>query len=97
MEPEEALSLIIDGADWYNYALPYFATKTHGSSKLYRAPIYLIGVISHGRGTKCYAVPGHFKQGTNVVLDVLIRTLKSMKAKGQNIPRKNHNNHIYTQ
>ena len=42
------MSLIIDGADWYNYALPYWATKTHESSKLFRAPIYLIGVIIMG-------------------------------------------------
>ena len=88
MKPEEALSIIIDGADWYNYAIPYWATKTHSTSKLFRAPIYLLGVISHGRGTKCYVVPGHFKQGTNVVLDVLIRTLQTMKERGENIPRK---------
>ena len=86
--PDDYMSLIIDGADWYNYALPYWATKTHESSKLFRAPIYLIGVINHGRGTKCFIVPGYFKQGTNVVLDVLIRTLTAMKARGENIPRK---------
>ena len=56
------------------------------SSKLFRAPIYLMGVIVHGRSSKCYVVPGHFKQGTNVVLDVLIRTLKDLKACGQDIP-----------
>ena len=87
-KPADHLSLIIDGADWYNYALPYWATKTHASDRLYRAPIYLIGVISHGRGTKCFVVPGHFRQGTNVILDVLIRTLKAMKARGEDIPRK---------
>jgi len=84
--PKDAMSVIIDGADWYNYAVPYFATKTHESSKIFRAPIYLMGVISHGRGSKCFLVPGHFKQGTNVVLDVFIRTLMSMKANGENIP-----------
>jgi hypothetical protein len=86
--PHEALSLIIDGADWYSYAIPYFATKTHRSSKLFRAPIYLMGVISHGRGSKCWVVPGHFKQGTNVVVEILIRSLKEMKAAGLNIPKK---------
>ena len=85
--PDRALSLIIDGADWYNYAIPYFATKTHETSKLYRFPVYIMGVISHGRGTKCYLVPGHFKQGTNVVLDIIIRTLIGMKGDGQNIPK----------
>ena len=87
-KPEEYLSLIIDGADWYSYAVPYFATKTHDSSKIYRAPIYLMGVIAHGRGSKCYIVPGHFKQGTNVVLDVLIRYLRDIKDSGANLPRK---------
>jgi hypothetical protein len=85
--PLEVLSIIIDGADWYSYAIPYFATKTHTSSKLFRVPIYLMGLIAHGRGSKCYVIPGHFKQGTNVVLDVLIRYLKSLKLTGQNIPK----------
>ena len=43
-----------------------------------KIPIYLMGVINHGRGTKAFVVPGHFKQGTNVVLWVLIRTLQDM-------------------
>lgn len=86
-KPDDFLSLIIDGADWYSYACPFFATRTHESSKIFRVPVYLMGVISHGRGTKCYVVPGHFKQGTNVVLDILIRTLFDMKSKGKNIPR----------
>ena len=82
--PDRALSIIIDGADWYSYAIPFFATRTHESSKLYRVPLYLMGVIAHGRKSKCYLVPGHFKQGTNVVLDVFIRTLFDMKEKGEN-------------
>jgi len=84
--PDKALSIIIDGADWYNYAVPYFATTTHESSKLYRAALYLMGVISHGRSTKCFIVPGIFKQGTNVVLDVLVRTLQDMKDDGEILP-----------
>jgi len=84
--PQKYLSMIIDGADWYNYAVPYFATKTHTSSKIFRVPLYLIGVLVHGRGSKCYVVPGHFKQGTNVVLDVLIRQLKAMKSRNEHIP-----------
>jgi hypothetical protein len=86
LRPQEALSIIIDGADWYNYALPYWCERTHESSKLYRLPIYLMGVIAHGRGSKCFVVPGTFKQGTNVVIHVLMQTLMSMKERGEAIP-----------
>ncbi len=84
--PEEYISIIIDGADFFNYAVPYFCVKTH--DKLFRVPVYVIGVIVHGIMTKCYIVPSKFKQGTNVIMDVLMRVLQDLKDAGHKIPKK---------
>ncbi len=84
-KPGEYIRIIIDGADFFNYAIPYFSVKTHDN--LFRAPVYVIGVIVHGIMSKCYIVPCKFKQGTNVILDVLLRVLADLKAAGHRIPR----------
>ena len=85
-EPGKYLSIIIDGADAKDYGVPYFCEATHSSQKLWQIPVYIIGVLVHGRQSHVYCVPGHFKQGANVIIDVLYRTLKAIVAKGEKLP-----------
>ena len=87
-EPEEALSVVIDGADAKNYGTPYFCQATHASSKIWQIPTYLIGVLVHGRQSHVYCVTGVFEQGANVIIDVLYRTLLDIKEKEGRIPKK---------
>jgi hypothetical protein len=85
--PEESMSIIIDGADWQRFGVPHFAERTHGSEKIKRIPYYVMGCINHGRGAKCFIVPGYFTQGTNVVVQIIISTLNAQLAKEGFLPK----------
>lgn len=84
--PNSCISIIIDGADWQSYGIPFFCERTHSSQKLWTIPVYLVGVLVHGRLSSVYIVPGHFKQGTNVVIHILYDVLLDIMARGEKIP-----------
>jgi hypothetical protein len=51
-----------------------------------RLPIHVYGVIVHGLGTWAYIAHDNCKQGTNVTIECLIRTMKNIEDAGLNLP-----------
>ena len=85
-QPDHCLSIVIDGADQQAYALPYHNVQTHASQKAIRVPIHVYGVMVHGIGTWAYIYHDNVRQGTNVTVDVLFRTLAAIEAAGRTLP-----------
>ena len=86
--PQDSLSLIIDGADQNKYALPYTCQKSHATDGAWRMKIHTIGVIAHGRGTYCYTCPDHVAQGHNVTIQALHDTLVDIITNEGELPKK---------
>ena len=86
--PEQVLSIIIDGADQQVYGLPYYYQRTHGTDKCHKIPLHLMGVLVHGRGSFGISYPDSVKQGTNVTIDALHLALTETKRLDGKLPRK---------
>lgn len=84
--PSQCMSIVIDGADQQAYALPYHHVQTHASQKAIRVPIHVYGVMVHGIGTWAYVYHDNVRQGNNVTVDVLYRTLAAIEAAGRTLP-----------
>jgi hypothetical protein len=84
--PDTHMSIVIDGADQQAYALPYHHVQTHSSQKAIRVPIHVYGVMVHGIGTWAYVYHDNVRQGTNVTVDVLFRTLAAIEDSGRTLP-----------
>jgi len=67
--------MIIDGADWKAYDLPFFREKSHLTDTLFKVPVYLMGSLNHGRGVGATTVLANCKQGTNVTIQELYQQL----------------------
>ena len=84
-DPDNYLSLIIDGADQSAYSLPYFVEKSKNLSSKPKMKHKLHGVIAHGIGSWLYAVPMNAGNGCNLTIETLHRVLSDIKnaRKGQ--------------
>ena len=86
--PNEALSVVIDGADSLRYQVPNLKQKVSALQKVAPLRYNLMGAIVHGRGCKVYTVPHFYKQGTNVTLYVLQDIVQSLIRTSQgNLPK----------
>lgn len=79
MNPDKAISIIIDGADQAKFALPHFAqpTKTTSTARKNKQPI--TGVLVHGHGFFVYTSSQKWEHGSNLTIEVLQRTLKKLE------------------
>ena len=84
--PEEYLSIIIDGADQSDYDLPYKCTTSKTQSG--RVPVKLMGAIVHGRGTYAFTYLKNCKGGTNATIETLHRVLLDIRNKEGRLPPK---------
>jgi hypothetical protein len=82
--PEQFLSLIVDGADQKKNALPHHAKEGKGTSGLWKQPVHNYGVLSHGRQAFSFLCNDSMKQGTNVTIEVVHRVLlHTLKMEGK--------------
>ena len=85
--PEKYMSIIIDGADQKNYALPYKCEKSHVVANARKTKVGLMGVLAHGIGMYAYTYLPNVEAGSNATIDVLQRTLMKMsEEKGKQLP-----------
>ena len=83
-KPEKYTSIIIDGADQKNYALPYKYEKSHVLAGAQKTKVGLMGVLVHGIGMYAYTYFPNCEAGSNATIDTLHRTLmKILKEKGK--------------
>ncbi len=82
------MSIIVDGADQQSYRFPYFHWQSHETQAAagYRVQVHLTGVLVHGVGTFAYTTYDNVKQGTNVTIERLVRTLCTLFKAGHKIP-----------
>ena len=87
-DPDEVLSVIIDGADASRFALPHFAHASHTSSVAWHLRTHIIGAIVHQGDTYAFTCPSHLAQGHNVTIQVLKEVLVDILQKKGKLPRK---------
>ena len=84
MQPEQYMSVIIDGADQKNNAVPHHAKEGKATSSLWKLPVHNMGAISHGRQCFSFLCNDSMKQGTNATIEVLHRVLlHTLKLEGK--------------
>jgi hypothetical protein len=84
--PDEYLSMIVDGANQANHAVPHSVEKSHVSDAAWKMHLHLMGVIVHGRGTWAYTCPPHVAQGNNVTIQAIWDTLCDIMKKDGKLP-----------
>ena len=75
--PDQAMSIIMDGSDMGSYGIPYF----HENSKAqtgWKMRVGLMGVIVHGIHAACYLYHKHWSNDSNLAIEVIHRTLASI-------------------
>ena len=91
-QPEEYLSVIIDGADQSDHQLPHSAHRSHATDAAWKLKLHLLGVLVHGRGQYVYTCPGHIAQGNNVTIQALWDTIVQVHLNEGKLP-----NHLLLQ
>jgi hypothetical protein len=86
--PDQYMSMIIDGADQSKYSLPHFHHRTHKTEGIWKNKMHVMGAIVHGLGSFLYTCPSHAAQGHNVTIQALFRTLLKLKQDGHQLPPK---------
>lgn len=86
-DPEDYLSMIIDGANQAQHAVPHSAEKSHISDAAWKMQLHLMGVIVHGRGTWAYTCPPHVAQGNNTTIQALWDTICDIYQKEGKLPK----------
>ena len=71
--PNEYMSIIIDGSDMASYGLPYFYRQTKETVVGYKMLMKLIGVIVHGIGVFVFLVHKNWAADPNLTIEVLHR------------------------
>lgn len=79
--PETYLSMIIDGADFQRYGLPYFYEKDKNSDKGYKIPINMFAVKIHGHGEMLFTFPSNLPSDPNAIIHCLHNSLTTIKEK----------------
>jgi hypothetical protein len=77
---DDILSMCIDGTDQLPFGVPQFAQrlKNHGVNGV---RLHLVIVVVHNLNTYCYMVPQCFHSDSNLTVEVLQQTLKSVEAR----------------
>lgn len=76
--PDDYLSIILDGADQSKYRLPHFIHKSKQDSGSKKLQLHLVGAMIHGRGTQLYLFHENWPKDSNMTIEVLQRTLSTM-------------------
>jgi hypothetical protein len=74
----------VDGAEVSRYGLSYFCVSDKESCEGWKIPTRLYGAILHGEFAAAYVFPAFLPGGTNVVIEVIHRTL-TVYTKGDDI------------
>jgi hypothetical protein len=80
------LSIIIDGADQQKNGVPRYCEKTYALQGAWRMPIHVYGALVHGYDPQIFLIPDHVRQGVNVTVEVLQRTLRQLEEDGVELP-----------
>ena len=86
-QPDDYMSVCIDGADAQEYYLPYVHEKTKLTSEMEKAAIHLMGALCHGRDTYLFTLPDHVAAGQNVTIQTLYEVLVDQLKKHGRLPR----------
>jgi hypothetical protein len=86
MNPEQCMSVIIDGADQKNNELPHHAKEGKATSGLWKLPVHNMGALSHGRQAFSFLCTDSMKQGTNATIEVLHRVLLHTRKQEGKLP-----------
>lgn len=75
----ELLSIVIDGADFQKYGLPYFAQKDKDTDKGYKIPIRMVAARVHGHGEVIFTVNSNLPSDSNSLIHCLHQTISYTK------------------
>ena len=81
-QPEQFLSMIIDGADQSKYEQPHFKDASHLTHEMKKIKLHLYGCLVHGRGAYCFTMPDHETQGHNTTIQVIMHVLTDLLKNG---------------
>ena len=73
--PNEVLSMIIDGADQSEYGLPRFAVASKAEDSGRKIKTKLMGALVHHRFAMASLVPMNAKSGSNLVIEMIHRAM----------------------
>ena len=75
---KDSLSMVVDGAEMSRYGLPYFCQADKSTSEGWKIPTRMYGAMVHGEFAAAYLYPAHLPGGTNVMVEVIHRTLTKL-------------------
>ena len=70
--------MVVDGAEMSRYGLPYFCQNDKSTQDGWKIPTKMYGAIVHGEFAAAYCFPAHLPGGTNVMVEVIHRTLTKL-------------------
>jgi hypothetical protein len=85
-QQDQYLSMIIDGANQANHAVPHSVEKSHVSDTAWKMQLHLMGVIVHGRGTWAFTCPPHVAQGNNMTIAAIWEVICDIFKKDGKLP-----------
>ena len=76
-----------DGLDASSWSLAHFAQVTHDSQSQKKVQSMVYGVIVHGHRASLHTFNSVLPGGTNVMVEIMHRTLQRLRDKGKPTPR----------
>jgi hypothetical protein len=66
--------------------LPRYWENSHALQGAWRMPVHVYAALCHGHAPKVFLVPDHVKQGVNITVEVLQRSLRQLEEDGVPLP-----------
>ena len=97
------MSVIIDGMDQHNTAVPHFVRESKSTNGAWKLLTHVTGAIVHGRGQHCYIDVKEFPHDSNLTIMVLLLILqrysdhlpKVLYLQLDNCGRENKNKYVF--
>ena len=84
--PEDYLSIIIDGADQSRFHLPYHRVVDHSTQGKFKIKLHIHGLLSHGRDVMAYFCLPFLKQGANSTIEIIHRYISKLRNDQDKLP-----------
>lgn len=82
-QPNELLSVAIDGMDTTKTELPFSKARYGTTQKAWHLRVHLVGVLIHGRHPICFLDYHQFPHDSNLMINTLLQVCY---AEGDNLP-----------
>lgn len=84
--PQERLSIILDGTSQAEYSVPHWGEVSKSTSVAHKMQTHFVGAIAHGIGNFLYGLDDGWKHDGNLTIEVLHRTLENIESTGNSLP-----------